>query len=294
MKRLLAYVTPLAVVLALLLCLAPRASAQYPKHTAGEARGTPPATMGTVIADGEPTGHKTAAGAHATEHAEGTHAEGDHAEGEHALGEINWVDFGNKKQPPVAIYLINLLILVGLIVKFGGPGIMAGLVARRDRVAKEIEEAQRMKKEAEQRAKKYQAKLEGLDEELDATKKALVEAGVSEKERLVKEANEKAARMERDAGSLLEQEARQIRTNLVHETVELAIAAAEDLLRKRVTQADQERLAEDYLASFSKRGAPPSNLPPAGGGGGGSLSAAPAASKAGTSIPPYAQTGGNS
>ncbi|MDB4993155.1 MAG: synthase sector subunit b [Myxococcaceae bacterium] len=287
MKRLLAYVTPLAVVLALLLCLAPRASAQYPKHTTGEA---PPATMGTVVADGEPSEHKAAAGAHATEH-----AEGEHAEGEHALGEINWVDFGNKKQPPLAIYLINLLILVGLIVKFGGPGIMASLVTRRDRVAKEIEEAQRMKKEAEQRAKKYQAKLEGLDEELDATKKSLVEAGVAEKERLVKEANEKAARMERDAGSLLEQEARQIRTDLVHETVELAIAAAEDLLRKRVTQADQERLAEDYLASFAKRGAPPSNLPPAGSTGGGSPSTSPAAAKSvGTSIPPYAQTGGNS
>jgi F-type H+-transporting ATPase subunit b len=285
MKRLLAYVTPLAVVLALLLCLAPRASAQYPKHTGEPA----PATMGTVVADGEPTEHKAPAGAHATEH-----AEGEHAEGEHALGEINWVDFGNKKQPPLAIYLINLLIRAGLIVKFAGPGIMASLVTRRDRVAKEIEEAQRMKKEAEQRAKKYQAKLEGLDEELDATKKALVEAGVAEKERLVKEANEKAARMERDAGSLLEQEARQIRTDLVHETVVLAIAAAEDLLRKRVTQADQERLAEDYLASFSKRGAPPpSNLPPAGGGGG-ATSTSPAASKAGTSIPPYAQTGGNS
>lgn len=106
--------------------------------------------------------------------------------------------------------------------------------------------------------------------------------------------------MERDATSLLEQEARQIRTDLVRETVELAIAAAEDLLKKRVTQADQERLAEDYLASFSKRGAPsgPSNLPPPAGGGGGTLSTSPAATArsgaVATSIPPYAQTGGDS
>jgi F-type H+-transporting ATPase subunit b len=278
MKRFFAFATPVAVVLALLLPVS-RASAQYPKHE------PPPATMGTVVAEGP---EHAPAGAHATEHAE------EHGEGEHALGEINWVDFGNKKQPPLAIYLINLIILFGGIAKFGGPGIMKSLASRRDRVAKEIEDAQKMKKEADQRAKKYQAKLEGLDEELDATKKALVQAGVADKERLVKEANEKAQRMERDAGSLLEQEARQIRTDLVRETVELAIAAAEDLLKKRVTQADQERLAEDYLASFSKRPAPkpPTNAPPPGGGGG--LSTSPASAKAvGTSIPPYAQTGGD-
>jgi F-type H+-transporting ATPase subunit b len=261
MKRLLTLAT---VALALLL---------VPARTFAQAQHAPPATMGTVIAEG-PAAH----GDHATDHAAGT---AEHAEGEeHELGQINWVDFGNKKQPPLAIYLINLLILVGGIVKFGGPGIMQALKDRRDRVAKEIEEAQRMKKEADQRAKKYQAKLENLDEELDATKKSLVEAGVADKERLVKEAQEKAQRMERDAGSLLEQEARQTRQDLVRETVELAIVAAEDLLKKRITQADQERLAEDYLASFSKRGAPPpSNLPRAG---------------TGASIPPYARTGGES
>jgi F-type H+-transporting ATPase subunit b len=287
MKRLFAFATfasSVAVVLALLVAPVSRASAQYPKHT-GE---PPPATMGTVVADG--VEHPAPAGAHATEHAE------EHAEGEHALGEINWVDFGNKKQPPLAIYLINLLIIVGAGAKVGGPGIMKALVSRRQRVAKEIEDAQKMKKEADQRAKKYQAKLEGLDDELDATKKAMVEAGVADKDRLVKEANEKAQRMERDAGSLLEQEARQIRTDLVRETVELAMVAAEELLKKRVTQADQERLAEDYLASFSKRPAPkpPTNAPPAGGGGGGGLGASAPAKTAGMSIPPYAQTGGDS
>jgi F0F1-type ATP synthase membrane subunit b/b' len=246
MKRLFTFAAPLALALALALFLTTgRASAQHDQGTAHQGTG-----HGSQPSQGP---------------AEGEHADGEHAEGEHALGEINWIDFGNKKQPPLAIYLINLLILTGIIVKFGGPGVMHALAARRDRVAREIEEAQRMKKEADQRAKKYQAKLEGLDEELDATKRALVDAGVADKDRLVKEAREKAERMERDAGSLLEQEARQIRQDLVRETVELAIAAAEELLKKRVTQADQERLAEDFLTSFSKRGAPSGGGPLPGG-----------------------------
>ena len=64
----------------------------------------------------------------------------------------------------------------------------------------------------------------------------------------MREAEEKAARMQKDAAFLLEQEAKQMRLDLQREAVEAALAAAEELLTKRVTPADQERLAEEFLA----------------------------------------------
>ena len=54
--------------------------------------------------------------------------------------------------------------------------------------------------------------------------------------------------MRKDAEFLVEQEMKQIRQDLWRDTVEVAVTAAEDLLKKRVTPADQERIAEDYLA----------------------------------------------
>jgi F-type H+-transporting ATPase subunit b len=71
------------------------------------------------------------------------------------------------------------------------------------------------------------------------------------------DAEAKAERMRKDAEFLVEQELKQIRQDLWRDTVEAAVGAAEELLKKRVTPADQERMAEDYLADLGgKKSAP--------------------------------------
>lgn len=217
-----------------------------------------------------------------TEHVEGTHAAGEHGS-EHGAEHghwpppgINWVDFSDPlHRPPFVAMLINFAILAGLYYFLGRKPIAQALKTRRAAVAKEIEEAQRMKAEAEARAKMYQAKLGRLEEELTMAKQALVEAGRGERDRIVRDAEEKAARMEKDATFRIEQEMRQIRQELWRDTVEVAVTAAEDLLKKRITPADQERLAEDYLAELAgESGGKPGG---AGGAGGASKSIAPVA-----------------
>jgi F-type H+-transporting ATPase subunit b len=162
---------------------------------------------------------------------------------------INWFEFG-KETPPYIAMLINFGILVAAYYLFGKKPVLAALQNRRDTIAKEIDEAQRMRREAEARAKTYQAQLEKLEEEMAMARTALVHAGEAERDRIVNEAEAKADRMRKDAEFLVEQELKQIRQDLLRDTVDAAVAAAEELLRKRVTQADQERLAEDYLADL--------------------------------------------
>jgi F-type H+-transporting ATPase subunit b len=197
--------------------------------------------------------------------------EASEAEENAAPAPINWIDFSNKKQPPYAATLLNFAILIGIYVAFGKKPIAEALKMRRANVAKQIEEAQRMKAEAEERAKIYQAKLEHLEEELAATRAALVEAGKGDRDRIVREAEEKADRLERDATFLIEQEMKQLRQDLMRSTVEIAVQAAEELLKKRVTPADQERLADEYLAELTHKASPrpsmaPKSAPPAAGG----------------------------
>ena len=211
---------------------------------------------------GDPT---PAAGDHAAP-AAGGDAHGEHAG--HELKAINWTDFGNKEQAPYVSQLVNFAVLLAIFYFFGKGPIRAGLVARRASVAKEIEDAQRMKREAEERAKMYQAKLDSLGEELETTKAALVEAGKGERDRIIKEAEEKAERMARDAKEQIEQEAKQMQQDLVRETVEMAMAAAEEILKQKITPSDHERLADEYLASLGRpavsHGPPPvPSAPPA-------------------------------
>lgn len=162
---------------------------------------------------------------------------------------MNWVDFAAKTPPFVAL-ILNFGILVGAYYVLGKKPIAAALQSRRDSIAKDIEEAHRAKAAAEERARVYQAKLEKLEDEVRMAREALVRVGEAERERIVGDAEAKAERLRTEAQFLVEQELKQVRQDLWREAVEAAVVGAQQLLAARVTPADQERLAEDYLASL--------------------------------------------
>jgi F-type H+-transporting ATPase subunit b len=180
------------------------------------------------------------------------HEKAAHAEGgeEGPPKPVNWTDGSDKEQPPYLAAALNFAVLAIIYVYFGKKPIAEALKARKAEVSKQIEEAQKIKHEAEARSLQYTSKLKDLGQELETTKAALVAAGVGEKMRIVREAEEKATRMQKDAEFLLEQERKQVRMDLQREAVQAALVAAEALLRGKLTMADQERVAEEFLATL--------------------------------------------
>ncbi|MDP9000499.1 MAG: ATP synthase F0 subunit B [Myxococcota bacterium] len=168
---------------------------------------------------------------------------------------VNWFEFG-KESPPFIATIVNFGILVAGYYLLGKKPIAAALQNRRDSIAKEIEDAQKMRREAEARAKIYQAKLDQLEEETRTTREAFLRTGEAERDRIVAEAQAKAERMRKDAEFLVLQEVKQLRQDLWRDTLETAIAAAAELLQKGVSPADQERLAEDYLIDLGAKPMP--------------------------------------
>jgi F-type H+-transporting ATPase subunit b len=168
---------------------------------------------------------------------------------------INWFEFG-RETPPFVAMVVNFGILAAGYYLLGRKPIAAALQSRRDAIAKEIEEAQKMRQEAEARAMIYQAKLERLEEEVRTAREALIRAGEAERDRIVAEAEAKAERMRKDAEFLVAQELKQIRLDLWRDTLDAAVTAAEELLKQRVTQTDQERIAEDYLTDLGAKPSP--------------------------------------
>jgi F0F1-type ATP synthase membrane subunit b/b' len=192
--------------------------------------------------------------------AEGKEEKAEEAESEEPAP-FNFSEFGTKT-PPYLAMLINFGILIGGYYLLGKDSIAAGLRSRRESIAKEIEEAARMKAEADERAKTYQARLESLEQEMAMAREALVRAGEAERDRIVSDAEAKAERMRKDAEFLVEQELKQIRLDLWRDAVDTAIGTAEELLKKRVTPADQERLAAEYLADLGGKSKPAASLVP--------------------------------
>jgi len=220
----------------------------------GAHRPSPPPGSSTVHSRPPPPTGKAPASAEEGK-TEGHGGESEHA-GEHE-GPAPFTFFADgSKTVPFYAMLINFGILAAGYYLLGRKPIAAALQSRRDTIAKDIDEAQKMRKEAEERAKTYQAKLEKLEEEVKTAREALVRAGEAERDRIVTEAEAKAERMRKDAEFLVEQELKQIRQDLWKDTVETAVAAAEELLKKRVTPADQERIAEDYLADLGGKKSP--------------------------------------
>jgi F-type H+-transporting ATPase subunit b len=232
------------------------AAAGEPAHAARTGHGESASDgTGKAASDTHTSNANHGAAGHATgEHATGEHATGEHGEaGGHDEPKMNWSDFSNTKQPPYLALLLNFAVLIGLFYYFGKDKIAAGLRDRKTTIAKDIEEAARMKAAAAERAEKYQTSLKNLDKDQATTKAALEAAGKKERDVLIANAEEKAARMQRDAEFILAQERKQTRLDILRATVERASDSAESLLHTNANADDHERMVTLFLTELAGR-----------------------------------------
>src|SRR5690606_6674837 len=115
-----------------------------------------------------------------------------------------------------------------------------------------MEEARRLKAEADVKYAQYSERIDNLDAELERLREELRRSGMDERDRIVGEASRKAEKMREEARFLIDQQMKQLRQDLTREAIEAAVAAAELVLTQGTTPQDQERLAKDYLGTIRK------------------------------------------
>ena len=204
-----------------------------------------------------PKPHEAAPAGHGTAKSESEHSperQGEHAGGgHHGPAEINWTDISDKSRPAFLALAVNFGLLVAIYFALGKKPIALGLKKRRIEIGKDIEDARRMLDEAKERAKKYQADLKNADVDAATAKASLISSGKGEVERLLTEAEEKAERMKRDAERLVEQEQKQLRQDLMVETINRAVTEAHKILEKNANSEDHARLAQELLAELARK-----------------------------------------
>jgi F-type H+-transporting ATPase subunit b len=191
----------------------------------------------------------------------GDHADGDHAdvtveaghEAGHHTPQINWTGSGTDAEgqalpPPLAGMFISFAIWLGLIVYLARKPLASFLVARRAAIVDGIEEAKRVEAAANAKHAEYSARIENLDVEIAKLREEFARAGMQERDRMVAEAADRAHKLHAEAHFLVQQQMKQLREELTRESIDAAVAAAEKILRERATAADQQRLADEYLA----------------------------------------------
>ncbi|MCA9625375.1 MAG: ATP synthase F0 subunit B, partial [Myxococcales bacterium] len=148
---------------------------------------------------------------------------------------------------PLLANVINIGVLLFLLIRFGRGPITGALRDRKRSIMKEIDDAQRIKKEAVERYEHYLHELEHLDDRLVALREQYAAEGVREQERAREDAEDARRRLLADAEFRVSQEGKSARDHLSREALEEALAAAEKLLSASITKADHDRLAEEYL-----------------------------------------------
>lgn len=155
-----------------------------------------------------------------------------------------------NQPPPFLASVLNFALLAFIIVRFGRKPIAEALKKRKQTIMADLDNASRLKAEAEKRLEQYEDKLTRLEETLAELKAEQAAQAEREKAHVLAEAEQRRIRMKKDAEFRIEQELKEARAMLLKEAVEGAVAAAEQLLRQRVSKEDHDRVAEEYLKAI--------------------------------------------
>lgn len=171
--------------------------------------------------------------------------------GEHAPGAPHEEEHGEAHGTNWPAMILNFLLWAGIVGFLLKKPLTTYLHNRRVAVVEGLEESRRIKAEAEAKHAEYTERLAHLDEELAKLRQEMIQAGEAERDRIIAEAESRAARMRRDAQFVVDQQMKQLKKDLTREAIEAAVKAAEEALTAQTGAADQERLAKAYLGDVA-------------------------------------------
>ena len=152
---------------------------------------------------------------------------------------LNWTDFGYR----TAAFVILVVVLVKLLRK----PIANFLNARRDEIKRLIAELDAKTAEARAEQARVRTKVASLEQETKKIVDELIAEGEAEKKKIIEAAHRQAEYIQQQAEIAIEQEILAARDSLRNEVADLSVAAAQDLIQKKMKADDQQRLVREFM-----------------------------------------------
>jgi len=150
--------------------------------------------------------------------------------------------------------LVNFAILAAGIVIVWFKFIRKLLDNRSQDIKKALDAAKEAKDTADRKAAEYRDKLALLEKSVADVQRELALEGAAEKKRMIAEAQKAAEKLIAQARLTAEQEVKKAKAEIKKEVAELASRMAEEILKKELTGADQERLVKTYIEKMRLHG----------------------------------------
>ena len=143
--------------------------------------------------------------------------------------------------------VVNLIILIAVVVHFARKPMRDYFAGRRSEIQSELKGAADQLAEAETTYAKWQRRLIDLEAELEEIRTMSRQRAEAERDKILSDARAAAERIRRDAAVAVEMELRRAREELRVEATQLAIELATERLEREVTDADRDRLLDEFI-----------------------------------------------
>ena len=142
--------------------------------------------------------------------------------------------------------LFNFSLTVAILVYFVAKPLKNALAGRREGIAQALKVSEDAASTAEEKYRTYDAKLTQAETEIDDIKAAIKADAEKEKTSIIAEAKIMAENIKSEAQKASANEIAKARLTLQQDAITMAVAIAEDILKKSVTKEDQLRLVKEY------------------------------------------------
>ena len=164
-----------------------------------------------------------------------------------AAGHVVRNSLSPAKLKDLGLRVMNFVVLMIILIKFGAKPIGAALSGRRRQVKEDLDALEAKKVEAERSYKEFSTKLASVEKDVDLiVEKAIAQAEI-EKVKIIERAEKAAEDIKRQAQMTVANEVIAARRMLKNEIADKAAVMAEALILKNLTEDDQVKIVEDYL-----------------------------------------------
>jgi F-type H+-transporting ATPase subunit b len=181
------------------------------------------------------------------------------ASGEPATSEVGYQPGAESavERPPsfnpkkFALQLLNFSVLLFILIKFGGPAIGKALAARHQQMKADLASASAARAEAEARLAQQEKRLGALEQEIESIRAGVKVEAEAEKARLIALAEERAKRIKEETSFALDQQVKEAEERLRREVAMAAVDLAEQMVKKALGAADQQRLLDTFVTDVA-------------------------------------------
>ena len=147
----------------------------------------------------------------------------------------------------IVVQLINTCIMCFILAKLLYNPVLNFLNARKERIASQIEEANKMLDEAKTLKMQYELKLEDIENERSDILETARASAIKSSQQIISQAKEEADTIKKRAMLDIEREQAKVQDEVKKQIIKVSTAMSEKFIAAKISESEQEKLVEETI-----------------------------------------------